>query len=160
MLKLAPYQEGAPVHHMIVPGFQVTSSSSPPPPPTPISREMMAIREQSATLFNVQTTWRNSPVWAVNIPQFRYSEFSPWPVNQLHVVLASGPLTPTQKGTSFLWTMIDRTGLLESSLLCCCVTPQLLFSLRLGWWPSESGTSEIVAKRGQNHSCRSQYIWV
>ena len=30
-----------------------------------------------------------------------------------------------------------------------CVTPQL-FSLRLGLWPSESGTSEIVAKWGQN----------
>ena len=51
--------------------------------------------------------------------------------------------------TSCLWTMIDRKGPSESSLLCCCVTPQLLLSLRLGLWPSESGMSEIVAKQGQ-----------
>ena len=38
--------------------------------------------------------------------------------------------------------------------------PQLLFSLRLGFWPSESGTSEIVAKWGQHHSCCSHYTWV
>ena len=30
--------------------------------------------------------------------------------------------------TSCLWTMIDRTGPSESGLLCCCITPQLLFS--------------------------------
>ena len=39
----------------------------------------------------------------------------------------------------------SRAITLENGLLCCCITPQLLFSLCLGWWPSESGTSEIVA---------------
>ena len=49
---------------------------------------------------------------------------------------------------SCLWTMIDRTGHHRAVYICYCVTPQLLLSLRLGLWPSESSTSEIVAKRG------------
>ena len=59
---------------------------------------------------------------------------------------------PRQIHTSCLWTMIDRTGPSDSHLrtiyLCCCVAPRLLWSLRLGLWPLESGTSKIVAKRG------------
>ena len=80
------------------------------------------------------------------------------------------PKTDTCIYTSCLWTMIDRTGPLESSILSFSLRlglwpwesgtteidakrgqkPQLLISLRFGLWPSESDTSEIDAKRGQN----------
>ena len=77
------------------------------------------------------------------IPQFRKSDFFPLTCHYI-LALVRGPSTPRQI-RSCLWTIIDRTGPLESSLLCCCVTPQLLFSLRIGLWLSESATSEIMA---------------
>ena len=49
-------------------------------------------------------------------PQLQKSDFPPWPVNQLHVALVKGQLTPRQIRTSCLWTMIDRTGSSESGL--------------------------------------------
>ena len=50
---------------------------------------------------------------------------------------------------SYLWTMTNRTGPSEISLFMLLRnTTAVALSLRLGlWWPSESGTSEIVAKR-------------
>ena len=84
---------------------------------------------------------------------FFFFFFSSWPVDQLHVALVRGLINPPDRyiyAPDCLWTMIDRTGPSEHVYLFCCVTPQLLLSLRLGLWPSEPGTSEIVAKLGGN----------
>ena len=98
--------------------------------------------------FPESLTWRKPLVWAVDTPISEEWFFlsSPWPVNQLHVAFVRGPLIPRQIRSSCLWTMIDRTGPSESIYLSCCVTPQLLLTLCLGLWPSESGMSEIVAR--------------
>ena len=68
------------------------------------------------------------------IPNFQKSDFPPdlWD--------APPPPADTHQLSSGLRTMSDRTRpLLQSSLLCCCVRPYQLFSLRLGLWPSHSG---------------------
>ena len=56
-----------------------------------------------------------------------------------YMILVRHPINPTahqQVCTSCVWTMIDRTGTLESSLLYGWVlTPQLLYRLRLGLLP-------------------------
>ena len=85
------------------------------------------------------------------LPQFWKSDPPPPPTCRSTCVLVKSILTPNQIHTRFLWTIIDRTGQDHQRVisLCCCVTRQLLLSLRLGLWPSESGTSEIVAKRRQ-----------
>ena len=68
------------------------------------------------------------------IPQFRKSDF-PLICQSIRCGPGESPLSP-QTDTHQLFVDHD------------CVTPQLLLSLRLGLWPSQSGTSEIVAKRG------------
>ena len=90
--------------------------------------------------------WQRSLVWEVITPLSKEWFFTRWSVNQLHVALVRVPLTPKPKQirTSCLLTTMDSTWQLESSLLCCCVTPRLLFSLRLGydfgvWQERDSG---------------------
>ena len=46
--------------------------------------------------------------------------------------------------SQFNKTQLNR----KAVYLWCYITPQLLISLCLGLWPSESGTSEIVTRQG------------
>ena len=67
------------------------------------------------------------------IPQFRKSDFIPWPVR--------GSLTPGQIRTSCLWTMMqDRAIRVQFIILTW-----LHHSWRLGLWPTERGASKTVA---------------
>ena len=99
-----------------------------------------------------ENTWRKSFVWAVDTPISETWFFFPRPVDQHDCGLGERPINLT----SCLWTVIDRMGHQRAVYLYSCVIPQLLLSLRLGWRPSESGTSEIVAKRGSENVGDSQ----
>ena len=112
-------------------------------------------------------------------PYFKRVLF-PWPVNHLHVALVRGPLTPPppppvvygpQADMHQLFMDHDWTGQGHQRMVysCCCITLQLLLSLLLGLWPSESGMSEIVAggrkfwqrsqMRAQNEDVRPHFVY-
>ena len=61
--------------------------------------------------------------------------------------LGERPITPPSRyAPTLYWKLLTGQGYQRAVYLWCCVTPQLLLSLRLGLWPSESNTSEIMAK--------------
>ena len=64
-------------------------------------------------------------------------------------VLVKSIFTPSRYTPGVCGPLLTGQGHQRVIYLCCCVTRQLLLSLRLGLWPSESGTSEILAKRRQ-----------
>ena len=60
-------------------------------------------------------SWRKSLIWAVETLILEEWTLFSWPVDQ-QVAFVRGPLTPRQIGTSYLWTMINRTGPSQSGL--------------------------------------------
>ena len=82
-------------------------------------------------------------------PRFERVIFSPWPINQLHVALVRGPLTPALLYTHQLFVDHDwqDRAIREQFIMPLCNTTAVV-PIRLGLWPLESGTSEIVAWGG------------
>ena len=95
--------------------------------PTATFRGQHDVSENTITfLITIQSGYQvltNMTFGKFSTPNFERLTFFPWLVNQLHVALVRGSLTPRQICISSLWNVIDRTGPSESSLLWCCVTP-------------------------------------
>ena len=119
-------------------------------------RTAPSLCERNWRVWMTRPTWRKSLVWAV------HTQFGKW-FFLLPLTCRSkwlwpwwgGPVTLRQIGTSCLWTMLDRKAPSQSGLLMMLRNAIVaVIILRLGLWPSESGTNEIVINTLPKERCQ------